>query len=226
MYRNKSDRGIGLKDIHIVHLNIGTPKKIKSGDKEYTSGVGKQPVSKAFLSSDGFIDDGVELSEVHGGPDRTVLFYSYEHYGKWEKEFGQSLKIPGLGENLTITGLTEKSVCIGDVYKIGDAVIQISQPRNPCSTLSKYNSESRLLTRLIDSGCTGYLGRTLKEGWIFKDSTVTLLERKLHTVTVQFANEIYFHDRENVEGIKKILSVVELSTAWRDTLKKRLLNIE
>ncbi|MFZ3588719.1 MOSC domain-containing protein [Bacillus sp. DJP31] len=215
-----------MKEFKIISLNIGMPKKLKIGDKEYISGVGKEPVEKAFLSKEGFTNDGVQLTKVHGGPDRAVLFYCSDHYETWNEEFGKELLIPGFGENITISGLPETEVYIGDVFQVGEAVVEISQPRNPCNTLSKYNDEDDLLSKMIEKGFTGYLGRVVQEGLIQVDSSVSLLERKMNSVSVSYSNEVYFHDRNNVEGIKKLLDVEELSDAWRDTLTKRLQTLE
>jgi MOSC domain-containing protein YiiM len=214
---------IGLR---IVSLSIGKPKKLSVDGNEYTSGVGKERVESVFLKKEGFQGDGVEQTKFHGGPDRAVLFYCFEHYQKWKEEFGKELVVPGFGENLTVSGLSEENVHIGDIYQIGETLVQISQSRIPCNTLSKYNDEQTLLSRLVSTGYTGFLARVLQEGWIYADSEMTLVERKENSVSVFYSNEIYFHDQNNIEGIKKLLKIEELAGEWRNRLKKRLAQIE
>ncbi|MFD1738489.1 MOSC domain-containing protein [Bacillus salitolerans] len=211
----------------LVSLNIGLPKKIDLENEETRqSGVGKVSVPKAYLTKEGFTGDGVQLTKFHGGLDRAILCYCYEHYEKWNKEFNKHLKIPGFGENLTISGLSEENVWIGDIYQIGEAKIQITQSRIPCNTLSKYNGVESLLSKLVETGYTGFLARVLKEGWIYEDSSVSLIERNPNAVSVQYTNEVYFHDKKNIEGIRKILNSKDLAVAWKDILMSRLLKLE
>ncbi|KAA0550204.1 MOSC domain-containing protein [Bacillus sp. BGMRC 2118] len=206
----------------IESLNIGQPNKVQYKQQVFMSGVGKQAVEKAFLTKDGFKGDGVEQVKFHGGPDRAVLFYCYEHYEQWKVEFGKELSIPGFGENITVSGLSEATAHIGDIYQIGETSIQITQGRIPCNTLSKYNSLDLLLGRLVETGYTGFLGRVLKEGWIMKDSPIILKERNPHSMSVLKSNELYFHDKNNVEEIKKLLAIEELAHSWKEKLQHRL----
>lgn len=214
-----------MTEYKIASLNIGKPKAFTSNSKEIISGVGKESVDRAFLTKDGFIDDGVQQTKFHGGPDRAVLLYCFDHYEDWKEEFGKELTVPGFGENITVTGLSEEVVHIGDVYQIGEAVIEISQSRIPCDTLSKYNEEKTLLSRLVSTGYTGYLARVKQEGWIEKDSTITRVSRNPNSVSVLFSNQIYFHDKDNVEGMKKLLEIEELAVAWKKKIKTRYTKI-
>ncbi|MBM6619287.1 MOSC domain-containing protein [Bacillus suaedaesalsae] len=209
----------------LVSLNIGKPNKIQYKEHFFTSGVGKQYVEKAFLTKNGFKDDGVEQIQFHGGPDRAVLLYCYEHYKQWKQEFGKELVVPGFGENLTVSGLSEATAHIGDVYQVGDAMIQITQARIPCNTLSKYNGLDKLLGRLVETGYTGFLGRVLKEGWIMQNSPIVLKERLPHSMSVLKSNELYFHDKNNVKDIKKLLAIEELADIWKEKLKSRIHNL-
>ena len=96
------------------------------------------------------------------------------------------------GENLTVTNMLEADVCIGDIYKIGDAVIQITQGRIPCSTIDRYTEANTLLKRLIETGYTGFLARVLEEGTICADSTIELVEKHPARISVLYCNEVYF----------------------------------
>ncbi|NEY71169.1 MOSC domain-containing protein [Bacillus mesophilus] len=206
----------------LISLNIGKPKKLKTEENEFVSGVGKQSVDRAFLTKEGFIDDGVQQTKFHGGPDRAVLFYCFDHYQQWEGEFGKPLMVPGFGENITVSGLSEADVHIGDVYQIGEAIVEITQSRIPCNTLSKYNDENSLLSRLVSTGFTGYLGRVLQEGWIEQDSTITRTKRNPNSVSVLFSNQIYFHDKNNLDGMERLLQIEELASAWRKKIEQRV----
>jgi MOSC domain-containing protein YiiM len=206
-----------------VHsLHVGLPDSFNYKGDEYVSAVGKSSVSEAFLTVGGFMGDGVADKKHHGGPDRAILIYSLDHYSKWKEEFQTELRIPGFGENITVSGMTEKDVHIGDVFQIGNVIVQITQPRIPCDTISKFNGVDALLARLIETGFTGYLCRVLKEGVVLNESSVTLLERDPKSVSLWFANQIYFHDKDNIEGISRILAIDSLAGRWRELLNKRL----
>ncbi|MBP2079166.1 MOSC domain-containing protein [Oceanobacillus polygoni] len=214
---------IGTETIEIKHLSIGLPKKMKYGNgKEINTGIRKQTTEEAFLTKDGFKGDGVSDLNNHGGLDRAVCVYPYEHYLLWEKEFGNPLQPATFGENLTVTNMLEKAVCVGDIFRLGEAVIQVTQGRVPCSTITKRTSNSALLKRMVQTGFTGYLCRVLEEGVVRKDSNMTLLESHPRKVSILYGNEIYFHKQKDIEGIKKVLAVEELADKWREVLMDRL----
>lgn len=211
------------KVIELKNFSIGLPKKMKYGhDKEIDTGICKQTIEEAFLTKEGFQGDGVADLRYHGGPDRAVCVYPYEHYSLWEKEFKNTLPSSTFGENVTVTNMLEKDVCIGDVFRLGDAVIQVTQGRIPCSTITKRMNNPSLLKRMVQTGFTGYLCRVLEEGNVRKNSKITLLESHPKQVSILYGNEVYFHKQKDVEGIKRVLGVQELACEWQKTLVNRL----
>jgi MOSC domain-containing protein YiiM len=112
----------------LMNLTVGLPTTMGyHNGKEMKTGIFKEPIEESFLSKEGFLGDGVANVRFHGGPDRAVCVYPFEHYGLWEKEFGP-LPHAVFGENLSVTNMLERDVHIGDVYHVGEAVIQITQP--------------------------------------------------------------------------------------------------
>lgn len=186
------------------------------------SAIGKQEVNEAYLTVNGFDGDTVAATEFHGGPDRAVCLYPLEHYSKWEAEFGVKINTPGFGENISLYGMTEEEVYIGDTYQFGEAVIQITQGRIPCSKISKFNQIDGLLKRVVATGYTGYFFRVLQEGKVQRNSALKLLSRNEHSISILYANQIYFHDRSNKQAIEEILKVDELATVWRKLLTELL----
>ena len=122
--------------------------------------------------------------------------------------------------------MLERDVCIGDTYQLGETIIQVTQARVPCSTISKRLGIPGILPRIVATGFTGYLCRVLQEGTVRKDSKITLLERQPSNVSVLFSNEIYFHNRKDKDGIEKILAVPELADIWRGQLEDRLAKLK
>ena len=151
------------KVIELKNFSIGLPQKMKCGnDKEIETGICKQTIDEAFLTKEGFRGDGVADLRYHGGPDRAVCVYPYEHYLLWEKEFKKPLPSSTFGENLTVTNMLEKDIFIGDIFFLGNAVIQVTQGRIPCSTITKRTNNPSLLKRMVQTGFTGYLCRVLE----------------------------------------------------------------
>lgn len=202
----------------MVTLNIGRPKNMPYKETEFVSGIWKNPVAEAYLALDKFQGDDVANPSYHGGPDRAVCIYCREHYPMWDKEFQTKLPEAAFGENLTVRNMLEKEVCIGDVYKIGETVVQVTQGRYPCNTISKRNQLDNLWSRVFETGYTGFFCRVLEAGWIRSDSAITLLDRHPKEVSVLFANRILFHETKNIEGISRILEVEELAEVWRKKL--------
>ncbi|WP_195891734.1 MOSC domain-containing protein [Bacillus ndiopicus] len=198
------------------------PKELHYGNgRSMISGIEKQQVPNVYLASSGFEGDDVADKKHHGGPDRAVCLYPLEHYAQWEQELGKTLPIAAFGENLTVTNMKEADVCIGDIYKIGDAVIQITQGRVPCSTIDKYTEATTLLKRLIETGYTGYLARVLEEGTIYADSKIELLEKDSAQISILYCNEVYFQNKD-ADAMQRIHAVDALAEEWKQKLEKRI----
>lgn len=203
-------------------LSIGTPQQIVTAKgEELITGICKQTKEKAFLSFDGFHQDDVADKKHHGGPDRAVCMYPFEHYAKWNDEFECTLPSAAFGENITASGMTEAEVCIGDIYTLGKTVIQVTQGRIPCSTIDQRLGYP-VMKSMIKTGFTGYLCRVLVEGEVRSDDPITLQTRDPHGVTVLEANTLYFHDPKNIEGIQRVLAIEALAEDWREKFSNRL----
>lgn len=211
------------KNKAMIHtLAIGMPKELHySNGRSMITGIEKRKVQEVYLSARGFEGDDVADKKHHGGPDRAVCLYPAEHYIQWEQELGKPLPTAAFGENLTVTNMLEADICIGDIYKIGDAVIQVTQGRVPCSTIDKYAEANILLKRLIETGYTGFLARVLEEGTICADSTIELVEKHPEGISVLHCNEVYFTNKDAL-AMKRIQVVDALAEDWKQKLEKRI----
>ncbi|MBT2293364.1 MOSC domain-containing protein [Paenibacillus albidus] len=207
----------------IKSLNVGMPKQVPYLKKEIMTGIHKAPVhGPLYLSRIQLDGDGQADLVHHGGVDKAVCVYPYEHYPYWEREMGRELSFGAFGENLTITGFTEEEVCIGDIFSIGGATVQISQPRQPCFKLSVKYGLPELPLRVQETGYTGYYFRVLEEGQVDPQDELILRERHSAGRTVAYANRIMHQDKDNRSGIEALLAVDALSASWQATLRKRL----
>lgn len=211
---------------NIVALSIGKPEDLSWQEKSYSSAIGKNKQQSALLTVESFVGDGVANPDFHGGPERAVCFYPYEHYGNWEKEFQTSLSIPAFGENICATGYTEKDTYIGDVFSLGETIVQVTQGRIPCSTISKYNNINTFLKRIVETCYTGYFLKVLKGGKVDADSSFTLLERKQSEISVWDATHLMLLDKENKQKMEQVLLLEDLALDWRQRFEKALQKIK
>jgi len=211
----------------VVALNIGKPITVEYNGKALTTGIFKKPsLEPVFLGKLNFEGDGQADLVNHGGEDKAVCAYPYEHYAYWEQAINKDLGNSAFGENLTLQGMLEQDIHIGDIYQVGEAVVQVSQPREPCFKIAKKHGVPDLALQVQNTGYTGYYFRVLQEGWVQPNSEVELIERDGNQISIQFVNNIMHHDKSNKEAIQQILVVEALSDSWRETFMKRLAKME
>ncbi|MFD0696037.1 MOSC domain-containing protein [Paenibacillus sp. GCM10027628] len=213
--------------MEIVSVNVGLPQTIIYQGRELVTGIYKSPISSPLHVSKVQLDgDGQADLVYHGGADKALCVYCEEHYAYWERKLDRKLSWGAFGENLTVRGLLEHDVCIGDIYQIGEAIVQVSQPRQPCHKLAKRHDVVDLAVQVQDTGLTGYYFRVLREGMIPVEPNITLVTKHDAGVTVAFANEIKYQDKANLNGVERILAVEALSASWRESFDKRLAELQ
>lgn len=204
----------------IVWLSKGKPKTLSHNGTDYRSGISKDQVEKLDVTPGHIKGDDVENHEFHGGSERVICVYPYEHYAYWEKTFETTLSKAAFGENLTPTYMKETDVCIGDIYQIGSTILQVSQGRFPCSTINKHTHINTLLSKIVEEGYTGYFFRVLEEGIITSSSKIKLLEKHPKQVSIATIHHTYFHNKNDLSQMESIISLEELSMEWKDRMVK------
>lgn len=207
----------------IVSINIGKPKDVPYQRKEIFTGIFKQAVEEPlFLSNVNFTGDGQGDLVNHGGIDKAVCVYPYEHYPYWEKQLGRSLSFGAFGENVTSLGMTEDQVCIGDIFQMGQAIVQISQPRKPCFKLSLKYGVPELPLYVQQTGYSGFYFRVLQEGMVGKTDELKRIQKHPLGITVTFVNQVIYQENPGQEAIQSVMDVEELSESWRENLSKKI----
>ena len=206
-------------------INIGKPEKIAlSGNRKMVSGIHKKPVKeKIFLDNLGFRGDGVADPRFHGGRDKAVCVYCVDHYSFWEKELKREMSPGAFGENLSVTEWTEKSVHIGDIFQIGEAKVQCTQPRQPCHKLNKVFDFQGMACRVQTTGFSGWYFRVTQPGWVTAGVEIVRIQEDPMRISVDIANDLMHTSKKDWKGIREILAVTALSDSWRETFTKRLL---
>ncbi|WP_282939858.1 MOSC domain-containing protein [Paenibacillus sp. RC67] len=209
--------------MQLLSLNVGKPVVIDYKGKPLETGIYKKPVEGAvFLSSIQLEGDGQADLINHGGKDKAVCVYCAEHFSFWQKQLGMEMTHGAFGENFTVTGMTETEVHIGDIFEVGDAVVQISQPRQPCFKLGKKYDIPELPIMFQNTGLTGYYFRVLKAGKVSAGQQLRIVERHTASNTISEANRLKYHDKSDWSGIRSLLEVEALSESWRASFQKRL----
>lgn len=215
----------------LVSIQVGLPTEYGQEDAAdpfdrcWRTGFFKQPVSgPVAVAQTNLAGDCQADLENHGGPDKAACVYSLDHYEAWRNELGLDIHAGGsFGENLSVANLTESDVCIGDVWKIGSALFQLSQPRQPCWKLARRWKVKDLALRVQQSGRTGWYFRVLSEGTIEAGQELILCERPCPEWSVARANQIMHTDQEDLDAAAALAELPLLSKSWRKTLRKRVL---
>jgi MOSC domain-containing protein YiiM len=183
----------------------------------------KEPVDgRLFLRRLSLEGDWQADLQSHGGANKAVYAYPLEHYAWWARELSRDDLRPGqFGENFTLEGLMEDGVRLGDVYRVGGAVLQVTQPRVPCFKLGLKMGDRLFPRRFLASGRTGFYFRVLQEGEVGAGDAVELVERS-EGLTVRELWQLVWVDKENIEGARQALRCQTLGPEWRERLEERL----
>lgn len=214
----------------LKNIFVGLPKTVGEKDasdpmdREWESGIFKQPVDGAvWLGKTNLTGDGQADLKHHGGPEKAVFAYPAEHYHYWHNnEKTAQIMAGGMGENFLTETMTEDSVCIGDTFRIGEAVIQVSQPRQPCWKPARRFKIKELALLIQNTGRTGWYFRVLQEGYVEKEQEFTLLARPFPQWTIAACNEVMHEKKDDIQSARELSQCELLAVNWKNTLTKRV----
>lgn len=190
------------------------------------SGIDKRPVSGPIhLGATGFSGDRQGDLKRHGGVDKAVHHYPQEHYPSWASEIGNLpvLMQPGaFGENLSTSGMTENDVAVGDRFRLGSTLLEVSQGRQPCWKLNRRFGLPDMARRVQQSGRTGWYYRVVEEGLVSAGDRMHLVERRHPEWTIARLWHFLYVDTLNRDALAEIASLAILPSSWRDYAAKRL----
>ena len=209
----------------LLSINVSKPKPIQYGGKTVQTGIFKEPVSGTVMLREKNIDgDGQGDLRVHGGTYKAIYGYPFEHYAYWQQELRRDdLRYGQFGENLTVEGLLEEAIHIGDVFQIGTAVkLQITQPRVPCFKLAYKMGLPEFPKQFLESLRVGFYFRVLEEGEITAGDTIACIEVAPEPMSITEIVNLRYFDRDNHEKIAQARKQPALSPSWRRDFTKIL----
>ncbi|WP_027417380.1 MOSC domain-containing protein [Aneurinibacillus terranovensis] len=211
--------------MRVETISVGKPAVVPWDKNKVVTAIFKQPVSgKVALDRMNLVGDAQGDLKNHGGPDKAVCIYAASHYPYWEKVLNRPLSYGSFGENLTVSGLTEEDVFIGDIWRIGSATVQVSQPRQPCYKIGVRLNAANLHLQVIETGFAGFYLRVLEEGEIEAGDTVTLVERLNADYTIRELHNCLFHKNCTSDEWTRLANIPELAEPWRKAFRKKISN--
>jgi ferredoxin-NADP reductase/MOSC domain-containing protein YiiM len=205
----------------LVSVNVGLPKDVAWRGRTVYTGAWKTPVSGPRMVRRLNIDgDGQGDLGGHGGENRAVLVYQLDSYRHWAKEFRRDDLAPGyLGENLTVEGLPDDEVCIGDRYRIGQAVFEVTQPRVTCYRAGMRIGEPRMAALLVSHQRPGFYCRVLTEGEVEAGQTIVKIDSGPGQVSVAEIDALLYLPGHPRDALQRALNIPALSPGWKTSLR-------
>ena len=208
----------------LLSVSVSMGKEVPYMGKTVTTGIFKEPVSDRVvlrtLNLDG--DRQVDL-RGHGGIYKAAYVYTAENYEYWKRELGRTdFKIPQFGENFTVEGMLEDQINVGDVFRVGEALVMVTQPRVPCYKLGIKMGDPRFPKRFLQSCLVGFYFRVLEEGQVGTGDSIELVKKDPQEMSVRKVCHLYYFDPENLEDCKRAIRIEALSPGWHEGFQDRL----
>jgi MOSC domain-containing protein YiiM len=212
--------------MNVVSVNVGLPREVVWKGMTVQTAIFKAPITGAVpirgLNLAG--DQQADLA-VHGGPEKAVYGYPAEHYEYWRGQLPDiSFSWGAFGENLTTEGLWEDTLFIGDVFRVGSAVLRVTQPRMPCYKLQLRFNRDDMIKRFLMSGRSGFYFSVIDPGDVGAGSKVEVLDRDPHNVSVADIVSLYLGQRRDPGLLQRAMNVTSLPENWKAQLELRAQN--
>jgi MOSC domain-containing protein YiiM len=178
----------------------------------------------------GFVGDEQADRKHHGGVDKAILQYAYEHYTMWRQtqpHLQSELTGPGaFGENISSEGMTEASVCIGDRYRVGRALVEVSQARQPCWKLGHRFGDPAMVDAVLRNGCCGWYYRVIENGTVAAGDAIELQDRPHPDWPVSRVFDLLLGGRADLAALKVLAKLDVLSVNWQERARRKLHNLK
>jgi MOSC domain-containing protein YiiM len=206
----------------IISLNVALPSTQRYKGQEVLTGGAKGAVSRARLRSHNFDGDGQADLVNHSELEKAVCVYLFDHYAYWQRAFDFELEPGAFNGNLTISDALETEVCVGDVFKFGEAVAQVCQARRPCNKLAGKNGQKLLPKWMVRTGYTGFYMRVLSEGVVPMGEAFERIESDQVCMTIADVNDVTYKRSYDLTLIEQLTNLPEYPAVGRTLFAERL----
>ncbi len=207
----------------VLSLNVGRAIPVPYQGKMVSTGIFKSAVTeRVALTRDGFAGDEQADPSVHGGHHKAAYFYSAGNYAWWRGELGHNVAHGEFGENLTVKGFTDDTVSVGDLIRVGEALVEVTSPREPCFKLGIRLADPRFPARFREANRTGFYSRVIEEGTIGVGDTVTIETPAADSLTIAEFHLTYTQGRRDETALRRLMSAPNLEPNWVAWCEKRL----
>jgi MOSC domain-containing protein YiiM len=205
----------------IISLNVALPSTQRYKGQEVLTGGAKGAVSRARLRSHNFDGDGQADLVIHSELEKAVCVYLFDHYAYWQRALDFELEPGAFNGNLTISDALETEVCVGDVFKFGEAVAQVCQARRPCNKLAGKNGQKLLPKWMVRTGYTGFYMRVLSEGVVPMGEAFERIESDQVCMTIADVNDVTYKRSYDLTLIEQLTNLPEYPTVGRALFAER-----
>jgi MOSC domain-containing protein YiiM/ferredoxin len=210
--------------MRLVSINVARPRTVRWRGQDVRTSIYKQPIEGRRMARRLNLDgDGQADLRAHGGEHRAVYVYQRESYRHWERELGRTFDGFGrFGENFTVEGLADEEVCIGDRYRIGGAVFEVTQPRVTCFKVGMVTEEPRMPALLVGHGRPGFYLRVITEGEVGPGDAIELVEPGPGMSVRDISALLYLPVDRSAATLRRAIAIPALSEGWRGSFQAML----
>jgi MOSC domain-containing protein YiiM len=208
----------------IHSVNVGQPRTMEAGGKTVTTSIFKSPVEgRVAVRKHALEGDTQSNLAVHGGPDKAVYGYPLEHFDFWRAQYPDlEIEFGFFGENLVTTGMFEGALHIGDRYRFGSAVLEVSEPRFPCAKMVARIGDPESAEKFIASRKSGYYLRVIEEGAVAVGDTIELVDSSDYPLTIREVVDAHANKDSDPELLRRAIDCPRLPEKWRTRFANRL----
>ena len=208
----------------VVSVNVGLPRDVEWNGKTVRTGIWKRPVEgRVFAGRINLAGDGQGDRAGHGGEQRAVMVYQLESYRHWARYLGRADLVHGIfGENLTVEGLADDETCIGDRFRIGSAMFEVTQPRVTCYRLGLRLDNPEMAALMVSHRRPGFYLRVIEEGDVGAGDRIEKIAEGPGRVTVAEMDALLYSSNHPIEALERAVRIPALSPGWQRSMKSLL----
>jgi MOSC domain-containing protein YiiM len=216
----------------LISIQVGKICEFSHREKTWSTAFHKHPVTGSqWVSKLGVQGDQQADLKNHGGADKALLGYATEHYAQWQTEYPEVFHATNMpwgsfGENLAIQGCNEQNVCLGDIWQIGEVVLEVSQPRQPCWKLARRWDMVNLPAAVLNNNRSGWYFRVLQEGWLTAGDVCQRISQPHSNWNIANVSNTLHKHKQDITLAAELAALPALAESWRNEFQQRVAKLK